>query len=73
MSMHPALEEAWNRAQPKLESFKDVLRGLKPVTPRVMRVGQLDAEILDKDLAVLLQEPLTKALSLVNVRFCLFS
>ncbi|TFK75775.1 hypothetical protein BDN72DRAFT_809381 [Pluteus cervinus] len=66
MSGNSVLEEAWNRAQPGLESIRDFLRGSTGPTPRVIRVGQLDSEILDKDLASLLQEPLNKALSLIN-------
>ena len=34
---------------------------------RIMRVGQLDAELLDQELVQLLCEPLKKALNLVNV------
>ncbi|PSS37361.1 hypothetical protein PHLCEN_2v838 [Hermanssonia centrifuga] len=34
-----------------------------------MRVGKLDAELLDQELGQVLQEPLTKAFNLVNPSF----
>jgi peroxin-2 len=37
-------------------------------SPRVIRIGQLDSELLDQDLVTLLQEPVNKALSLINAR-----
>lgn len=43
------------------------MEGLHP-TPRITRVGKLDAELLDQELVQVLQDPLAKALSLANVR-----
>lgn len=58
------LEEAWTRAQPKLSAISRNIS--QSVAPRIIRVGQLDAELLDQELAQLLQEPLHKALSLIH-------
>ncbi|RDB22809.1 Peroxisome biogenesis factor 2 [Hypsizygus marmoreus] len=60
-------EDAWNRAQPTLSSIRDTLNSNTSPDPRVIRVGQLDSELLDQDLVHILQEPLNKALSLINV------
>ncbi|KAF8076535.1 peroxisomal biogenesis factor 2 [Lyophyllum atratum] len=59
-------EEAWNRAQPKLSAIRDTLNTRNSPDPRVIRVGQLDSELLDQELAQVLQEPLNKALHLIN-------
>ncbi|KDR83605.1 hypothetical protein GALMADRAFT_219427 [Galerina marginata CBS 339.88] len=64
-----ALEEAWNRAQPKLSHIRTTLSNRDSVQPRIIRVGQLDSELLDQELAQLLQEPITRALSLINSSF----
>lgn len=65
----PAWEDAWNRVQIELTSIHDTLSASNPAYPRVLRVGQLDSELLDQELAQLLQDPLNKALSLINVYF----
>ncbi|KAF5390695.1 hypothetical protein D9757_002667 [Collybiopsis confluens] len=59
-------EDAWNSAQPKLATVKDTLRSLSSPNSRIIRVGQLDSELLDLELANLLAEPLRKALALIN-------
>lgn len=65
--MH-AWEHAWNNAQTTLSSIQDSLSSSISPDPRIIRVGQLDSELLDQELVVLLQEPLNKALTLVGVR-----
>ncbi|EEB98271.1 hypothetical protein MPER_02250, partial [Moniliophthora perniciosa FA553] len=52
-----------------LSTIKDYLRGLNAPNPRVIRVGQLDSELLDQELVHLLQEPLTKTFAQVNAVF----
>ncbi|KAG6854856.1 hypothetical protein C0991_012046 [Blastosporella zonata] len=59
-------EEAWNAARPRLSAIRDALNTGSSPDPRVIRVGQLDSELLDQELVQTLQEPLNKALSLVN-------
>jgi peroxin-2 len=59
------LADAWQRARPKLSAASNLV--LRDVAPKIMRVGQLDAELLDQELIQLLQEPLFKALSLIRV------
>lgn len=61
-----AWENAWNSAQPHLSSITTAIRAPSTVNPRVIRVGQLDSELLDQQLVQLLQEPINKALSLIN-------
>ncbi|KAF8165215.1 Pex12 amino terminal region-domain-containing protein [Crassisporium funariophilum] len=63
------LETAWNRAQPKLTEIRAALATAPPQHPRIIRVGQLDAELLDQELAHLLQDPISKALSIVSTSF----
>lgn len=63
-------QQAYSSAQPTLSSIRESLGSSTP-KPRIMRVGQLDAELLDQELVQLLCEPLKKALNLVNVRTCL--
>lgn len=58
---------AWDNAQPSLDSLRDSFGLLSGPSSRVIRVSQLDAESLDTDLVQLLQDPLNKALSTVNV------
>lgn len=62
-------QQAYTSAHPTLSSIRDSLGSTTP-NPRIMRVGQLDAELLDQELVHLLCEPLKKALNLVNV--CLY-
>ena len=65
--MTESWEEIWERSQSSLEAIRNSVSALTSPTPRVLRVGQLDAESLDAELVQLLQEPITKALSVVNV------
>lgn len=68
MSSLPAvLEDSWNAAQPTLSSIRDSLSSSYLERPRIIRVGQLDSELLDQELTQLLQEPILKALSLISV------
>ncbi|KAI0030711.1 Pex12 amino terminal region-domain-containing protein [Vararia minispora EC-137] len=57
--------QAWELAQPQIQSAQNVLTGPSPVQ-RVLRAGQLDAELLDQELAHLLQGPLSSALGLIH-------
>jgi len=72
-SMAESWEEIWERSQSSLEAIRNSISTLTSPTPRVLRVSQLDAESLDAELVQLLQEPITKALSVVNVRPLLFT
>ena len=67
-SSQPSWERIWNDSRPQLVSIQQSLAGRQHVTSRVMRVGKLDAELLDQELVQVLQDPLAKALSVVNVR-----
>lgn len=64
-------QQAWDAAQPRLHSIRDVLASptFPRPNPRIIRVGQLDAELLDAELVHILIEPVSKALATVNVRF----
>lgn len=67
-------DAAWNRAQPQLRQAQINLAQSHAVPPRIIRVGQLDSELLDQELSNLLQEPVAKALAIANVRLhCLRS
>ena len=59
-------EKAWEEAQPRLQEWNANGPSSRSKA-RVLRVNQLDAELLDEELVQLLQEPLAKAVSLVNV------
>jgi len=72
-SMTESWEQIWERSQSSLEAIRNSVSTLTSPTPRVLRVSQLDAESLDAELVQLLQEPITKALSVVNVRPLLFT
>lgn len=63
-------QHAWDAAQPRLHSIQNALASPTfPVpNPRIIRVGQLDAELLDAELVHILTEPVSKALATVNVR-----
>jgi peroxin-2 len=63
--MTSVLEAAWNSAQLKLAEIQASLAKGKLENPRIIRVGQLDSELLDQ----LLKEPISKALSLISVCF----
>ena len=63
------LEAVWNSAKPKLSEIRALLAKGKRENPRIIRVGQLDSELLDQELVQLLKEPINKALSLISVCF----
>lgn len=58
----------WDEAQPTLEDIQQTYAQRNSPAPRISRVGKLDAELLDQELVQVLQEPLLKALNLINVR-----
>lgn len=60
-------QQAWDDAEQRIRSWK---QSWQPphVHERPLRVGQLDAELLDEELVQLLQEPILKALGTLNVR-----
>ena len=57
--------QAWTEAQPKIASLAGSVQTMAQGC--TLRVGQLDAELLDEELVQTLQEPLMKAFSLVDV------
>jgi len=65
-STSTAWQHLWEQAQPRLHAIQGSLESSQPVPPRIIRVGQLDAELLDQELVQLLQEPITKALSFID-------
>jgi peroxin-2 len=60
-------QQAWDSAQPRLQTIRQSLPTLPYAAPRVLRVGQLDAELLDQELLQILTEPLGKAIGLIQV------
>jgi len=68
MNSSTILEQAWRTAVPKIVSICTSLSSQETPKQRVVRVGQLDAELLDQELVQILKEPILKALSLVSVR-----
>ncbi|KAK7061936.1 Pex12 amino terminal region-domain-containing protein [Favolaschia claudopus] len=56
------MDAAWDRAQTRLVELGALSWAGGPAT-RTIRVGQLDAELLDQELVHLLQEPISKALN----------
>lgn len=60
-------QQLWEAAQPRLQSIQSSLSANTLPPAGIFRVGQLDAELLDQELVQLLQEPLSKALGLINV------
>jgi peroxin-2 len=68
-SIPSVLEDAWSKVQPSLTGIREALASQELPHPRIIRVGQLDSELLDQELVHLLQEPVIKALSFVNVSF----
>lgn len=60
-------QQVWEEAQPRLSSIQESLSTGGSPSERIIRVGQLDAELLDQELVQLLQEPVGKALNLINV------
>lgn len=65
--MQQAWDQAWANARPAFDSIRASLPLSTSSDPRIMRVGQLDSELLDQELTNILQEPLGKSLALVNV------
>ena len=65
MSVPSYWQRAWDEAEPRLLQWKSA--AWSPQTLRTLRVGQLDAELLDEELVQLLYQPLMKALSAFNV------
>ena len=65
--MQNGWEHAWTNAQTTLSSIKHSLASGTHSDPRIVRVGQLDSELLDRELVSLLQEPLNDALALISV------
>jgi hypothetical protein len=62
-------QQLWDQAQSTLSNAERSLTSTtSPVASRILRVGQLDAELLDVELVNLLRDPLSNALGLVNVR-----
>ncbi|KAF8138453.1 Pex12 amino terminal region-domain-containing protein [Boletus edulis] len=59
-------QQAYSSAQPPLSLIRDNLGSTTAPYPRIMRVGQLDAELLDQELVQLLYEPLQKSLNLIS-------
>ncbi|KAF8528820.1 peroxisomal biogenesis factor 2 [Hysterangium stoloniferum] len=65
--MSPASwQQAWELAQPRLEAIRKSTTTFHQSIPRVLRVGQLDAELLDQELLQILKEPFYKALGLIH-------
>ncbi len=74
-SSHPdaldaSWQNAWHNAQHDISRIRADIASAPPPDPRITRVGKVDAELLDAELIQLLKEPLTKALSLVDVCVC---
>ena len=69
MTQPTSWQQLWDRAQPTLSNAERSLANTSaPAASRILRVGQLDAELLDAELVNLLRDPLSKALGLINVR-----
>ena len=69
MTQPTSWQQLWDQAQSTLSNAERSLASTSsPVTSRVLRVGQLDAELLDIELVNILRDPLSKALGLVSVR-----
>ncbi len=69
MTQPASWQQLWDDAQSTLSNAERSLASTtSPVASRILRVGQLDAELLDIELVNLLRDPLSKALGLVNVR-----
>ena len=63
----PYWEQAWTNIQPTLSSLRLTIASWPKPRARIMRVGQLDAELLDQELATMLKEPVNKALGQLGV------
>ncbi|KAG8934230.1 peroxisome assembly protein (Peroxin-2) [Tulasnella sp. 417] len=59
----PFWQQAWVEAQPTLEAVERRLASITHGLPRVIRVGQLDAELLDQELLAMLKQPISTSLS----------
>ncbi|KAF8272543.1 Pex12 amino terminal region-domain-containing protein [Lactarius quietus] len=66
MNQFTSWQQLWDRAQPMIGNAEQSLAGTASPAPRILRVGQLDAELLDVEFVNLLRDPLSKALGLVN-------
>ncbi|KAI0251291.1 Pex12 amino terminal region-domain-containing protein [Lactifluus subvellereus] len=66
MSRPTSWQQLWDRAQPTLSHAEQFLASTRSPASRILRVGQLDAELLDVELVNLLRDPLSKALGLVD-------
>ena len=67
-SSYATWQRVWDESQSRLSVIRQSLNQEEPFSTHVTRVGKLDAELLDQELVQVLQDPLQKALSLVNVR-----
>ncbi|KAG8947653.1 peroxisome assembly protein (Peroxin-2) [Tulasnella sp. 424] len=56
-------QQSWTDAQPTLEAVERRLAIITKGLPRVIRVGQLDAELLDQELLAVLKQPISTSLS----------
>lgn len=63
-----AWDRAWADAQTHFQSIPHELINTRTSRPHVLRVGQLDAELLDIELVQLLRQPFSTALGLIKVR-----
>ena len=68
--MNSRWQEAWDEAEQKLRAWEQSWVS-QYVKERPLRVGQLDAELLDEEVVQLLLEPVLKALGTLNVRLFL--
>ncbi|EKM59328.1 uncharacterized protein PHACADRAFT_136918 [Phanerochaete carnosa HHB-10118-sp] len=68
-SSYATWQRIWDDSQARLSSIHESLTHEATPTPRITRVGKLDAELLDQELVQVLQDPLAKALALVNSSF----
>ncbi|KAH9077299.1 hypothetical protein EDB83DRAFT_2514964 [Lactarius deliciosus] len=53
MNQLTSWQQLWDRAQPMLANAEQSLAGTVSPTPHILRVGQLDAELLDVELSTL--------------------
>jgi peroxin-2 len=60
-------QQAWDKAEPALQEIRARLAAAPFVPTRKVRVGQLDAELLDQELVTLLKEPVKKSIALLQV------
>ncbi|KAH9966060.1 Pex12 amino terminal region-domain-containing protein [Russula dissimulans] len=68
MTQPTSWQQLWEQTRPTLSNAERSLASTtSPVASRILRVGLLDAELLDVELVNLLRDPLSKALGLVNV------